>query len=100
MPPAPSGATTSYEPSELPASRPMDCAGDAYSSSNFLLQSCQQPLSLFLEFPVLRRPIRIERSIQNLLELDARVGLAPVIEKELGEEEMRGRAVLVVLQGL
>ena len=34
MPPAPSGATTSYEPSELPASIPMDCEETRYSSAD------------------------------------------------------------------
>ena len=54
----------------------------------------QQPCArLLLELPILGRPVRVDRRVEDPLQLGARLGVAIQLEQRLGEEEVRRRAV-------
>src|SRR5262245_34789293 len=77
---------------------PMDALTDRDGKPLFLLQSRQQFFCLVLEVAILRRPLRVERSVENLLQLDPCVRLPVIVKEQLGEEEVRRGVVVVVLQ--
>ncbi len=51
--------------------------------------TCRGLLRLVLEFAILGRPVAAQRRVEHLLELRARLRLAPVVLEQLGEEEVR-----------
>ena len=51
---------------------------------------------LLFELLVLRRPRRIERSVDHALQLLSALGFASGVEQKLGKKEVRGRALGVV----
>src|SRR5436190_11347911 len=69
-------------------------------TSDFLLQTCQYLPSLVLELAIFRRPLRVERCVENLLQLEPCVSRPVVVDEQLGEKEVRGGAVVVVFQRL
>src|SRR5262249_918096 len=63
------------------------------------LLCAQQPLRFRLELTIFWRPLRVLRRVDHLLQLGPPFAFSPVVQQDLGEEEVRGGAMGVVLQG-
>ena len=66
--------------------------------SAFLLQPFEELSRLVLPLPIFRAPFRGNRRVEHVLKLGARLGLASIVDVQLGEEVVRDGAVSVVLQ--
>ena len=73
---------------------PMEALTDPDGKPLWLLQTGEQFLSLVLELAIFRRPLRVERRVEHLLQLGSRFSRPIIVDQQLGEEEVRGGAVV------